>query len=105
MNLFGTTDALITIVTALIGGAMFLGGAVFRKIVNDLLGLSFSLIGSTAVGVISYIIFSQFLAIKYSIMIAIVLWLVGGFGMGFLLPDGESSGDGEMEVGGGNYEE
>jgi len=100
-NLFGTSGALIGPITLLVGGAMFLGGAMLRKALNDFFDIKFSVIGCTAIGCIAYIITSNMLSIKYSILIGLIGFVIGGFIFSFIA--GESSEG--YESGGGNYEE
>lgn len=95
-------DALIGPVALLVGGAMFLGGAILRKALNDMLDIKFSTIGSTALGSIAYIIASNLLSIKYALLISLAGFFAGGFLLSFI--GGESSDSGES-FGEGNYEE
>jgi hypothetical protein len=101
VNLFGMKDALIGPITLLVGGAMFLGGAMLRKALNDMFDIKFSVIGCTALGSIAYVISSNLLSIKFALLIAIVGFFAGGFLLSFI--GGESS-EGES-FGEGNYEE
>ena len=77
---------------------LFFVAAVFRKnIAEDLLGMDFSLIGSSISGVIVFVIITYIThSMKWSAIIAIGGVLLGGFLGATFLPDGSSdSGGGE----------
>jgi hypothetical protein len=102
-NIFGSKDALIGPVALLVGAAMFLGGAVLRKALNDSMGIKFSVVGCTALGNLTYIVLSNLLEMKWALLISLVGFAVGGFLFSFIA--GESSGNEGEESDGGNYEE
>jgi hypothetical protein len=94
MNIFGNKDALIGSIDLAIGAVFVLGALVFRKTVaNDMLETDFSVIGSSAAGILCFIILKNFLAFKIAIGLGIIAWLL----VGFLLPkliniDGSADG-------------
>ena len=102
MDIFGTSNSIIGPITLLVAGAMFLGGAMLRKLLNDTFNIRFSVIGCTALGSIAYIIASNLMAIKWALIIGVGGWITGGFIFSFIA--GESEG-GEEYGSGGNYEE
>lgn len=97
---WGEARALIGPITLIVCGAMFFGGAMLRKALNDYFDIKFSLIGCTGIGSLAYIIANNLLPIKWALLIGIGGWIVGGFILSFI--SGESSDEYEM---GGNYEE
>lgn len=90
--LFGTTHGLITSITLVLAAVFFLGGSMFRKnVANDTLSMPFSLFGSTGAGLLVYIIFSQFLPVKWGVAISFIAFIAAGFLIGNIVGDGESS--------------
>jgi hypothetical protein len=105
MTAFFGTHGIINPLTLLVGAVMFLVGAILRKQINDFIDMNFSVILATGVGVLSYILLDNiFHIMKLSIGLSVVLWIAGGFLGGFIMPDGQSSGEGG-ESDGGSYEE
>ena len=92
MNIFGNTDALIGSIDLLIGALFVLGAFIFRKsVANDSMDQSFSVIGASAAGMITFLIAKTLtLPIKYSVLIGIVAWGVGGFLLAPIIGDGEA---------------
>lgn len=93
MVLFGT-DGVINHVTLIFGACYALGGLIFRKtIANDLLGMPFSFIGClTSSMVVFTILDNLFDSIKVSVGFSLAAFLIGGFLLGSILPDGEADG-------------
>lgn len=91
-DIFGNTG-IIGSIDLLIASILVLGSFIFRKsVANDILGMPFSIIGSTAPSIILFIVFNNiFSTIKYPLIIAIGTFLLGGFLLGDLLGDGEAN--------------
>lgn len=96
VEIFGT-EGIINMWTLIVATVLSLGGFIFRKsIANDLLDWKFSVVGAIGLGCIGFIIVDNiFHNIKISIIVAIVGWLAGGFGLGNVLWDGEAGGGSE----------
>ena len=93
VNFFGTSNAIVTPITALVGAVMVLGSMIFRKVVaNEVANMPFSVIGSSVPGILSFLIASNLLPIKWSLLIGLICFFAGGFLVGDLLGDGEASG-------------
>ena len=90
--LFGT-DGLINHMTLIFGAVFALGGLMFRKnIANDIFDMKFSFIGCMVGGMLAFIIFDNLFGIlKLSVVVTLIAWLGGGFGLGPFLWDGEAS--------------
>lgn len=90
--LFGT-DGLINHVTLIFGAIFALIGLIFRKsVANDILDMQFSFIGCITSGMIVFIILDNTLGIfKLTVVGTLIAWLVGGFGAGPFLWDGEAN--------------
>lgn len=88
----GTSGFECSLVIYLIPGLIVLAAILFRKnIANDLLDMPFSLMGSGALGVLSYyIIYGIFQNLKWAVLAGVIGLLAGGFLAGMFLPDGES---------------
>jgi hypothetical protein len=93
MPLFGT-DGLINHVTLIFGALYSLGALIFRKsVANDLLDFKFSVIGSIASSMLAFIITDSFFEnIKILVVVSLIAFFAGGFGLGEILPDGEAGG-------------
>ena len=71
---------------------VFLGLIFRRSVANDLLDWRFSVIGSSAAAILGHFIsYGLFNNLKISLVTGIVLFFIGGFGLGEILPDGEAS--------------
>jgi hypothetical protein len=92
VNLFGNKDALIGSIELLVGAVFVLFSLVFRKsIANDSLGMDFSIIGSCVPSILGFIIFNNiFNSVKFPILIAVGLFVAGGFLVGDKLGDGQA---------------
>lgn len=93
MPLFGT-DAIINHMTLIFGALFALGGLIFRKsVANDLLDMKFSFIGCMIGFCLSFIILDNtFHILKLTVVVSLICWIVGGFGLGPFLWDGEAEG-------------
>lgn len=91
MPLFGT-DGIINHLTMIFAVVYVLGALLFRKNVsNDFFGYGFSVIGSSFVGILFFILMdSIFGMFKLSILVSFVGWLAGGFLLGGILGDGDA---------------
>lgn len=80
---------------------LFFIAAIFRKnIAEDLIGVDFSLIGSSVVGIIVFVVMTYIThSIKWSAIIAVAGVISGGFIGATFLPDGSSSDSGGGESG------
>jgi len=91
MNIFGNKEALIGSLELGVGAAFVLGALVFRKsIANDMLDRGFSVIGSSLLGIVAFLILSNvFDNLKLTIGLSVFVWLAGGFLLADLIQDGE----------------
>jgi len=91
MPLFGT-DGLINHVSLLIGAAFILGSLMFRKnVANGLMDFSFSPIGSSACGILTFIVMdNMFNSLKWNLLISLIVLLVTGFLLAPIIGDGEA---------------
>ncbi len=89
--LFGT-DGIINHVTLIFGAIFALGGLIFRKsIANDLLDMQFSFIGSMIGSIPTFIIVDNVFGIfKLTVVGSLIGCMIGGFGLGPILWDGEA---------------
>jgi len=89
----GTSGFECSFIIYLVPACLVLGALLFRKnVANDMLDYPFSVIGSSVVGVLAYyIVYAIFHVFKYSLLSGVLGVLVGGFALGFILPDGETT--------------
>jgi hypothetical protein len=78
----------------LLFGALFvLGAFVARKTVNDSMGQSFSVIGSSTAGIVGYLIMANTVDIlKFNFGVGLLCWLAGGFLVANFIGDGDTNG-------------
>jgi len=93
MNIFGNKDALIGSIELAIAAALDLGSLIFRKsVANDMLNMDFSVIGSSALGIIGFLVMTIIgLNTKIAVGVAIVAWALGGFLTADFIGDGGTS--------------
>ncbi len=93
MPLFGT-DGLVNSLTLIFASVYCLGGFIFRKsVANDFFDMKFSIIGCMVGALVPFIILDAFTDnLKVLLVISLIGWAGGGFGGGFILPDGEAEG-------------
>lgn len=93
-NLFGNKDALIGSMELTFGALFVLGALIFRKsVANDSLGKGFSVIGSSLLSILSFLVVNNIWNnIKISFVVGLLFWLAGGFLLAEVIGDGEASG-------------
>jgi len=93
VNLFGNKDALIGSMELLFGAVFVLGAFIFRKsVANDMLDREFSVIGSSALGILTFLILDVAinLSLKFCVGLGLIAWAVGGFLLAPIIGDGEA---------------
>ena len=92
MNITGS-NGIINPIVMIVATVMILGGFIFRKVVaNESLNVPFSLIGSCAGGILSFVlVYNIFHTIRWAVLVALIVY----FGLGFLI--GDAMGDGESK--------
>lgn len=74
---------------------LFFAAAIFRKNIAEGIGIDFSLMGATALGIITFIIITYIThSIKWSGIIGLVGMIIGGVIGSKFLPDGEGDSGG-----------
>lgn len=91
VNYFGT-DGIINPVSFLFGAIFVIGALIFRKsVANDMMERGFSVVGSSAGGIIAYIIMDNLIGIlKYSVVVGLIVWAACGFLLAEVIGDGEA---------------
>lgn len=95
VNIFGNKNALIGSLDLLFIAIYVVGAFVFRKVVaNDTLERGFSVVGSSACSLITFILIKSLTtwSIKISFGIGLAVWVIAGFLLGELIGDGWAGG-------------